>query len=183
MVSYKHKLMCGNVMRWQYQKLKNDASGNDLVVNGTEGASVTLPCMFTPHSNYSMTTVSWMRKEPYQHVVTFRVQSDGSWTTVNGGNRYEFIGNLNEGNASIRINQLSVNDDYTYLCLVEYTSSNSHHLILNETRLQVTRAAETFPIVILCIPLGVKLLPLLVMWIVLYRDRTRKEQDRPNAGS
>ncbi|XP_078071345.1 uncharacterized protein LOC144495190 isoform X1 [Mustelus asterias] len=143
-----------------------DASGNDLVVNGTEGASVTLPCMFTPHSDYSMTNVSWMRKEPYQHVVTFRVQSDGSWTTVNGGNRYEFIGNLKEGNASIRINQLSVNDDDTYLCLVEYTSSNSHHLILNETRLQVIHVRPTFKIYQLVISLLILLLVLLIIFII-----------------
>ncbi|XP_067885291.1 sialic acid-binding Ig-like lectin 15 isoform X1 [Heterodontus francisci] len=154
------------------------ASGNVSVVTGTEGASVTLPCMFTPRSYRTLSTVTWMRKEPYQHIVTFRNQSNGSWTTANGGNRYELIGNPKEGNASTRINQLSVNDNHTYLCLVEYTlRSNYQHLIQTETQLQVVHAAETFPIAILCIPLGVKLLALIVMWIILLRDKSRSRTD------
>ncbi|XP_038661843.1 uncharacterized protein LOC119970765 isoform X2 [Scyliorhinus canicula] len=167
------------------------AGGNESVVSGTEGASVTLPCTFIPSNSHTLTTVSWMRKETYERVVTFTPQPNGLWTTVNGENRYELIGNLKEGNASIRIKQLSVNDNLTYVCLVEYKGERYHYqnLILNETRLQVTPAAQPFPVVILCIPLGVKLLPLLVMWIILLRDKIRKDQaeeeprkDRPIAG-
>ncbi|XP_067885083.1 sialic acid-binding Ig-like lectin 15 [Heterodontus francisci] len=170
------------VGKFQTQKLTSlrveAASGNVSVVTGTEGASVTLPCMFTPRERRTLSTVTWMRKEPYQHIVTFRNQSNGSWTTANGGNRDELIGNPKEGNASTRINQLSVNDNHTYLCLVEYTlRSNYQHLIQTETQLLVVHAAETFPIAILCIPLGVKLLALIVMWIILLRDKSRKEQD------
>uniref|UniRef100_UPI00398E9F79 sialic acid-binding Ig-like lectin 10 isoform X2 n=1 Tax=Pristiophorus japonicus TaxID=55135 RepID=UPI00398E9F79 len=114
------------------------ASGNGSVVRGTEGASVTLPCMFTPSDYTNLTTVTWMRKEPYQHVVTFRAQSNGSWTTVNGGNRYELIGNPKEGNASTRIKQLSVKDNHTYLCLVEYKGWDNYiNLIQTETHLQL----------------------------------------------
>ncbi|XP_072371757.1 sialic acid-binding Ig-like lectin 15 isoform X2 [Scyliorhinus torazame] len=158
------------------------ASGNDSVVSGTEGASVTLPCTFIPSNSHTLTTVSWMRKEVYQHVVTFRPQPNGLWTTANGGNRYEFIGNPKEGDASVRIKQLSLNDNLTYLCLVKYTHGNHQSLILNETRLQVMPAAQPFPVVILCIPIGLKLLPLLVMWIILLRDKIRKDQDRHIAG-
>uniref|UniRef100_UPI00398E7476 cell surface A33 antigen-like n=1 Tax=Pristiophorus japonicus TaxID=55135 RepID=UPI00398E7476 len=114
------------------------ASGNGSVVRGTEGASVILPCMFTPSDPTNLTTVTWMRKEPYQHIVTFRAQSNGSWTTVNGGNRYELIGNPKEGNASTRIKQLSVKDNHTYLCLVEYKGWDNYiNLIQTETRLQL----------------------------------------------
>ncbi|XP_038661840.1 uncharacterized protein LOC119970764 [Scyliorhinus canicula] len=169
----------------------NAAGGNDLVVSGTEGASVTLPCTFIPRYSHTLTTVSWMRKETYERVVTFTPQSNGLWTTVNGENRYELIGNPKEGTASIRIKQLSVNDSHTYLCLVEYKGERVHYqyLIQTETQLQVKHAAQPFPLVILCIPLGVKLLPLLVMWIILLRDKIRKDQaeeeprkDRPIAG-
>ncbi|XP_078416745.1 sialic acid-binding Ig-like lectin 15 [Cetorhinus maximus] len=90
--------------------------------------------MFTPNNSLTLTTVTWMKKEPYQHVVTFRAQSSGSWTAVNAGNRYEFVGNPKKGDVSIRINQLNMEDNHTYLCLVEYTGpSNYQYLIQNET--------------------------------------------------
>ncbi|XP_060678549.1 uncharacterized protein LOC132809452 isoform X4 [Hemiscyllium ocellatum] len=114
------------------------AQGNVSVVSGTEGDSVTLPCIFSRWDSHTLTTVTWMRKEPYQHIVTFTAQSQGNWTTGHGGNRYELIGNPEEGNASTRINQLSVRDNHTYLCLVEYRSEhNLLYLIQKETRLQV----------------------------------------------
>ncbi|GCC37645.1 hypothetical protein chiPu_0016150 [Chiloscyllium punctatum] len=151
------------------------ARGNVPVVRGTEGDSVTLPCIFRSWDSHTLTTVTWMRKEPYRHVITFRAQSQGTWTTVHGGNRYELIGNPEEGNASTRINQLRVRDNHTYLCLVEYKSKLNfqfyQYLIQKEVQLQVV--PETFPIVILCIPLVVKLPPLLVMWIILYKQKTR----------
>ncbi|XP_060703257.1 uncharacterized protein LOC132829874 [Hemiscyllium ocellatum] len=151
------------------------ARGNIPVVSGTEGDSVTLPCIFMARDSHTLTTVTWMRKEPYQHIVTFTAQSQGTWTTGHGGNRYELIGNSEEGNASTRINQLSVRDNHTYLCLVEYRSKRNfrfyQYLIQKEVQLQVVPG--TFPIVILCIPLVVKLPPLLVMWIILYKQKTR----------
>ncbi|XP_048451109.1 uncharacterized protein LOC125482802 [Rhincodon typus] len=152
------------------------AQGTVSVVSGTEGNSVTLPCIFMTRDFGTLSTITWMRKKPYQHIVTFTAQSKGNWTTVNGGNRYELIGNPDKGNALTRINQLSVRDNHTYLCQVEYRSSlNFQYLIQKEIRLQVI--PKTFPIAILCISLVLKLPPLLVMWIILYRDKTRKEQD------
>ncbi|XP_072449607.1 uncharacterized protein [Chiloscyllium punctatum] len=114
------------------------AQGNVSVVSGTEGDSVTLPCIFRSWDSHTLTTVTWMRKEPYQHIVTFTAQSQGNWTTGHGGNRYELIGNPEEGNASTRINQLSVRDNHTYLCQVEYRSEpDSQYLIQQVTQLQV----------------------------------------------
>ncbi|XP_048450115.1 uncharacterized protein LOC109912568 [Rhincodon typus] len=126
------------------------AQGQVSVVNGTEGESVTLPCIFKTKNNYPLNTVTWMRKEPYQHIVTFTAQSQGNWTTVNGGNQYELIGNPEEGNASTRINQLRVSDNHTYLCQVEYRSEpDFQYLIQKETRLQVipgmTQVCPAFP--------------------------------------
>ncbi|XP_067885265.1 uncharacterized protein [Heterodontus francisci] len=163
------------VGQFQTQKLTSlrveAASGNVSVVTGTEGASVTLPCMFTPRSYRTLSTVTWMRKEPYQHIVTFRAQSNGSWTTANGGNRYELIGNPKEGNASTRINQLSVNDNHTYLCLVEYTSlDNYQYLIQTETQLQVVHekppASSTILLVLLLLILLLILFILIIIFII-----------------
>ncbi|XP_060703194.1 sialic acid-binding Ig-like lectin 15 [Hemiscyllium ocellatum] len=115
------------------------AQGNVPVVSGEEGDSVTLPCIFETMEFLNLTTVTWMRKKPYQHIITFTAQSQGTWTTVHSGNRYELIGNPEEGNASTRINQLSVRDNHTYLCLVEYTSLplDIQCLIQKESRVQV----------------------------------------------
>ncbi|XP_041041299.1 uncharacterized protein LOC121276821 [Carcharodon carcharias] len=109
---------------------------NDSVVSGTEGDSVTLPCMFIPNNSLTLTTVTWIRKEPYQHVVTFRDQLNRSRIVVSAGNRYKLVGNPQKGNLSIRINQLNMTDNRTYLCVVEYTGlSYYQYLIQNETRL------------------------------------------------
>ncbi|XP_072448658.1 junctional adhesion molecule-like [Chiloscyllium punctatum] len=124
--------------RYRTRLKVEDVQGDLSVVSGTEGDSVTLPCIFETRSYPPLTTVTWMRKEPYQHIVTFTAQSQGTWTTGHGGNRYELIGNPGEGNASIRINQLRLRDNHTYLCLVEYRSRvNLLYLIQKETRLQV----------------------------------------------
>ncbi|GCC35472.1 hypothetical protein chiPu_0013957 [Chiloscyllium punctatum] len=87
----------------------------------------------------NLTTVTWMRKEPYQHIVTFKAQSQGTWATVNGGNRYELIGNPEEGITLIQINQLTVKDNHTYLCVVDYTllQEDIQCLIQKESRVQV----------------------------------------------
>ncbi|XP_060678794.1 sialic acid-binding Ig-like lectin 15 [Hemiscyllium ocellatum] len=118
------ELNIGNFQTWYGTRLEVEAAqGNVSVVSGTEGDSVTLPCIFSRWYYPPLSTVTWMRKEPCQHIVTFTAQSQGTWTTGHGGNRYELIGNPEEGNASTRINQLSVRDNHTYLCLVEYSSN------------------------------------------------------------
>ncbi|XP_067885254.1 uncharacterized protein [Heterodontus francisci] len=163
------ELNIGNVQTPKLTSLRVEAaSGNVSVVTGTEGASVTLPCMFTPRERRTVSTVTWMKKEPYQHIVTFRAQSNGSWTTANGGNRYELIGNPNEGNASTRINQLSVNNNHTYLCLVEYTlRSNYQHLIQTETQLQVVHEKPPAPSTNIYLLVILLLILLLILFILI----------------
>ncbi|XP_060698488.1 uncharacterized protein LOC132826527 isoform X2 [Hemiscyllium ocellatum] len=153
------------------------AQRNVPVVSGTEGDSVTLPCIFKTRSYPPLTTVTWMRKEPYQHIVTFTAQSQGTWTTGHGGNRYELIGNPEEGNASTRIHQLSVRDNHTYLCLVEYRSRvNLLYLIQKETRLQVhvkTQPAQYVSVYSLVIPLLILLLLLIIIVIIFITFRKK----------
>ncbi|GCC20734.1 hypothetical protein chiPu_0019301 [Chiloscyllium punctatum] len=147
------------------------AQGNVSVVSGTEGDSVTLPCIFRSWGSHTLTTVTWMRKEPYQHIVTFTAQSQGTWTTGHGGNRYELIGNPWEGNASLRINQLSVRDNHTYLCLVEYRSEpDSQYLIQKETRLMV-HVRRTVSTAMLVISLVSILLMLIIIIFVIFRKK------------
>ncbi|XP_072903749.1 uncharacterized protein [Hemitrygon akajei] len=164
------------------------------VLNGTEGASATLPCVFTrPQQSLTAHTVTWMRKDPYRHIVTFRHRGNGLWAAENGVTRYELVGDPELGNASTRIKQLRVSDSHNYLCLAEFRKSEHYyyhlpngdhikppyiHVIQSEIQLQVrpgTGASET--VLMLCIPLGLKTLALLVMGAVLYGDKLRKRQD------
>ncbi|XP_059829787.1 uncharacterized protein LOC132396281 isoform X1 [Hypanus sabinus] len=164
------------------------------VLNGTEGASATLPCVFTrPPQNLTAHTVTWMRKDPYRHIVTFRHYENGSWAVENGVTRYKLVGDPELGNASTRIKQLRVEDSHSYLCLAEFRKSQHDyyhwprgdrvkppymHVIQSEIQLQVTPgtgASETM--LMLCSPLGLKTLALLVMGAVLYCDKLRKRRD------
>ncbi|XP_059829793.1 uncharacterized protein LOC132396284 [Hypanus sabinus] len=162
------------------------------VMTGTEGASATLPCVFTrPRQSLTAHTVTWMRKDPYRIIVTFRHHGNGSWAAENGVTRYELVEDPELGSAWIRIKQLRVEDSHSYLCLAEfrnmkhdYSSYREHvtppfiHVFQSEIRLQVrpgTGASET--VLMLCIPLGLKTLTLLVMGAVLYCDKLRKRQD------
>ncbi|XP_072904069.1 uncharacterized protein [Hemitrygon akajei] len=92
-----------------------------------------------------------MRKDPYQHIVTFRHQGNGSWAVENSATRYELIGDPNLGNSSTRIKQLRVEDSHSYLCLAgfreskhDYSSDRDStkpqyiHVFQSEIRLQVT---------------------------------------------
>ncbi|XP_072113194.1 uncharacterized protein [Mobula birostris] len=95
------------------------------VMTGTEGASATLPCEFTwPPQSLTAHTVTWMRKDPYRHIVTFRRYENGSWAAENGVTQYELIRDPERGNVSIRIKQLSVEDSHSYLCLAEFRKKN-----------------------------------------------------------
>ncbi|XP_032873095.1 sialic acid-binding Ig-like lectin 15 [Amblyraja radiata] len=94
---------------------------NVSVVTGTEGASATLACVFPPPAlNHILHKVTWMRKDPYRHIVAFRPQADGSWAAENGATRFELVGDPELGSVSTRIKQLSGEDSHDYLCLVEF---------------------------------------------------------------
>ncbi|XP_078252962.1 uncharacterized protein LOC144592307 [Rhinoraja longicauda] len=154
--------------------------GNSPAVTGTERGSATLHCVFpAPAPGRVPFAVTWMRKDPYRHIVTFRPQANGSWAVENGATRLELVGNPERGNATTRIKQLRVEDSHGYLCLVEMVTSTPFPIPLTrdmfqcEIQLQVATAPQFSYAVILCIPLGVKTLVLLVMGFILFRDKTR----------
>ncbi|XP_072113196.1 uncharacterized protein [Mobula birostris] len=161
------------------------------VMTGTEGASATLPCEFTrPPQNLTAHTVTWMRKDPYRHIVTFRRYENGLWAAENGVTRYELVGDPERGNVSIRIKQLSVEDSHSYRCLAafrkmnhDYSFDRDHvkppfiHVFQSEIQLQVRPGTEASAELMLCIPLGLKTVALLVMGAVLYGDKLRERRD------
>ncbi|XP_078286782.1 sialic acid-binding Ig-like lectin 15 [Rhinoraja longicauda] len=165
--------------------------GNVSVVTGAEGGSATLPCVFPPPApNREPLAVTWMRKDPYRHIVTFRPQADGSWAAENGATRLELVGNPERGNASTRIEPLMVEDSHDYLCLMEFHNRNKSSVYppytdqyQRELRMRVTPVAQNYLVVIFWIPFGLKTLVLLVMCVILYRDKLSKRGDGSIAGS
>ncbi|XP_055488063.1 uncharacterized protein LOC129695285 isoform X2 [Leucoraja erinacea] len=163
-----------------------DLDGDVSVVNGTEGGSATLPCVYRQSPHYpNALTVTWMRKDPYRHFVTFRHQAGGSWAAENGATRFELVGDPELGNASTRIKQLSVEDSGGYLCLVEFNKTENNaindvakgfknsvhppftHQYQREVQLQVTPGPSNplnyiLPILILLLMLCILLI--IILW-------------------
>ncbi|XP_032874368.1 uncharacterized protein LOC116971356 [Amblyraja radiata] len=176
-----------------------DLDGDVSVVTETEGGSATLPCVYRQSLNHrSALTVTWMRKDPYRHIVTFRHQADGSWAAENGATRFELVGNPERENASTRINQLSVEDSDGYLCLVEFSKEKNYdpikyideklrssvhppytHQYQREVQLRVriTSVTQSYKVLILWIPLGLKTIFLSLMCVIFYYDKLSKSGD------
>ncbi|XP_059830000.1 uncharacterized protein LOC132396475 [Hypanus sabinus] len=155
------------------------------VMTGTEGASATLPCVFTrPRQSLTAHTVTWMRKDPYRIIVTFRHHGNGSWVAENGVTRYELVEDLELGSAWIRIKQLRVEDSHSYLCLAEfrnmkhdYSSDREHitppfiHVFQSEIRLQVRPANSNSNSLIYVLVVLVLLLPVCVLLAVSWKKK------------
>uniref|UniRef100_A0A4W3HEC3 Ig-like domain-containing protein n=1 Tax=Callorhinchus milii TaxID=7868 RepID=A0A4W3HEC3_CALMI len=96
-------------------------------VTGTKGGDATLPCSFTipnTYQNRATVTVLWRRGSPHGQLVfnytlglTAHTNS-GESETVNEGNRYKLVRNVGDGDASLKIRGLELNDTVRYLCHV-----------------------------------------------------------------
>ncbi|XP_048451238.1 CXADR-like membrane protein isoform X1 [Rhincodon typus] len=126
------------------------AARNDLVpVSGKKGDSATLPCAFNPPEWLSQSvTVLWMKESPDKESTILnqtRFLRAGSHyidsVTVNEGQRYELIGNLTQGDASIRMRDLWLNDSSDYFCRVHVRIDNQENVTQDVLRLQVDAPA------------------------------------------
>eukprot|EP00062_Callorhinchus_milii_P022603 gi/632980561/ref/XP_007907103.1/ PREDICTED: uncharacterized protein LOC103188801 [Callorhinchus milii] len=96
-------------------------------VTDTKGGDATLPCSFTIPNRYQIratVTVLWRRGRPHGQLVfnytlglTARTNSRES-ETVNEGNRYKLVRNVGDGDASLKIRGLELNDTGRYFCHV-----------------------------------------------------------------
>ncbi|XP_078286945.1 uncharacterized protein LOC144611609 [Rhinoraja longicauda] len=109
------------------------------MVIGKRGRSATLPCNFSrPSVKRRVITVLWMKGTPLEESVVFNhtrsYSTSGHGTNiVNRGVRYELVGKLDKGDASIRVRGLVLNDTNDYFCHV-WTWNSPH-----KTRIQVTQ--------------------------------------------
>ncbi|XP_067838508.1 sialic acid-binding Ig-like lectin 15 [Heptranchias perlo] len=115
-------------------------------VTVNKGDSATLPCTFSPPDQYpSNITVLWMKENPWKESVVFnqtRSLRDGSDSvTVNKGDRYQLIGDPTQGDASIRMRDLGLNDTSKYFCHVHVKNGGREYVTQDEMRLQVVAPA------------------------------------------
>ncbi|XP_042192165.1 uncharacterized protein LOC103174418 isoform X1 [Callorhinchus milii] len=123
-------------------------------VTGTKGGDATLPCSFTipnTYQNRATVTVLWRRGRPHGQLVfnytlglTARTNS-GESETVNEGNRYKLVRNVGDGDASLKIRGLELNDTGRYFCHVHvmFIMEGSHQdqVTQDMSRLQVVAPA------------------------------------------
>ncbi|XP_078286793.1 sialic acid-binding Ig-like lectin 15 [Rhinoraja longicauda] len=121
-------------------------SGDDVsasMVIGKKGGSATLPCSFSPlNRNPSSITIRWMKGNPREESTVFihtRPHTEGppDSATVNGGGRYELVGKLDQGDASIRVKGLGMDDGSDYFCHVWVKNSTQQTVTQDGTKLEV----------------------------------------------
>ncbi|XP_072113536.1 uncharacterized protein [Mobula birostris] len=106
------------------------------------GDSATLPCNFTPPDKKpSSIGIIWMKGNlPNVSIVfnqtRYRSANRPYANTVNEGDRYELVGNPEQGNASIKVTDLRLNDNSKYFCHVWFKNAKTT-VIQDETSLQV----------------------------------------------
>uniref|UniRef100_A0A4W3GIL7 Ig-like domain-containing protein n=1 Tax=Callorhinchus milii TaxID=7868 RepID=A0A4W3GIL7_CALMI len=113
---------------------------------GTVGESVMLLCPLpSPDPVYKLVNVTWVRKEPYSHLVTFR-QEGGSWNKTEGDERCELRGSVADGDITLTVSRLVTEDNGIYLCLVEAEKENKRLVIQREIRVQVQSSTGKIPL-------------------------------------
>ncbi|XP_067885297.1 sialic acid-binding Ig-like lectin 15 [Heterodontus francisci] len=118
-------------------------------VSGKKRDSVTLSCTFNPPDLYlTSITVLWMKENPHKESTVFnhtRSFDPGSYYTdpiiVNEDNRFELIGNPTQGNASIRMRDLQLNDSSDYFCHVHVKNGGGENVTQDVVKLQVVAPA------------------------------------------
>ncbi|GCB67274.1 hypothetical protein scyTo_0015104 [Scyliorhinus torazame] len=135
--------------KFPHPQLGYKGQNNTGPVTGMKGDSVTLPCTFTPPDRFaSSLTVLWMKGDPYTECTVFNhtrpLAADSRVTdsvTVNEEDRYGLIGNLTQGDASLRISDLQLNDTNDYFCHVHIKRRRREYVIRDVTRLRVVAPA------------------------------------------
>eukprot|EP00062_Callorhinchus_milii_P027555 gi/632990994/ref/XP_007884425.1/ PREDICTED: myelin protein P0-like [Callorhinchus milii] len=138
---------------------------------GTVGESVMLLCPLpSPDPVYKLVNVTWVRKEPYSHLVTFR-QEGGSWNKTEGDERCELRGSVADGDITLTVSRLVTEDNGIYLCLVEAEKENKRLVIQREIRVQVQSSTGWIKKVAVAIAVPVVLIILLIIFIMWRRKR------------
>ncbi|XP_078286958.1 sialic acid-binding Ig-like lectin 15 [Rhinoraja longicauda] len=109
------------------------------MVIGKRSDSATLPCSFSPlNKNPSPITIRWMKGSPREESTVFNHSVNPPYNVpIKGGGRYELVGKLDQGDASIRVKELRLNDSSDYFCHVWVRNSTQEMVTQDETKLEV----------------------------------------------
>ncbi|XP_078286879.1 sialic acid-binding Ig-like lectin 15 [Rhinoraja longicauda] len=130
-------------MGWRIQVTSNNVRAS--MVIGRENGTATLPCPFSPSiRNPSPITIRWMKGSPREESTVFNHSVNPPYNVpIKGGGRYELVGKLDQGEASIRVKELRLNDSSDYFCHVWVRNSTQETVTQDETKLEVVVPATT----------------------------------------
>ncbi|XP_055488168.1 sialic acid-binding Ig-like lectin 15 isoform X2 [Leucoraja erinacea] len=138
----------GNPTSQSFSQTLLVVTGDDVsvsIVIGKKGSSATLPCSFSPSNRKpSSITIRWMKGNPREESTVFihthpHTEGPPYLVTENGGGRYELVGKLDQGDASIRMKGLRMDDGSDYFC---------HVWIMNSTQETVTQDGMKLEVVV-----------------------------------
>ncbi|XP_078286866.1 sialic acid-binding Ig-like lectin 15 [Rhinoraja longicauda] len=109
------------------------------MVIGRKNGTATLPCSFSPSiRNPSPITIRWMKGSSREESTVFNHSVNPPYNVpIKGGGRYELVGKLDQGDASIRVKELRLNDSSDYFCHVWVMNSTQETVTQDETKLEV----------------------------------------------
>ncbi|XP_078533301.1 uncharacterized protein LOC144819200 [Lissotriton helveticus] len=89
-------------------------------VQATPGSNVTLPCTIThPLKNYTGNITTMWKRDGSRFFTCFFSNSKPTCLPA-GGSRYQIIGNPREGDLTLQITNVSLEDSWAYQCRIEF---------------------------------------------------------------
>ncbi|XP_078286829.1 CD276 antigen homolog [Rhinoraja longicauda] len=127
-----------------------DGKNKTSLVIGKRSDSATLPCSFSPSiRNPSPITIRWMKGSPREESTVFNHSVNPPYNVpIKGGGRYELVGKLDQGEASIRVKELRLNDSSDYFCHVWVMNSTQETVTQDETKLEVVVPATILELLV-----------------------------------
>ncbi|KAM6251729.1 uncharacterized protein LJ264_009462 [Porphyrio hochstetteri] len=135
-------------MSWILLVLSADPALSKLLVTGTVGQDVTVPCSYNVGS-IGDTSMCWGRGEcPASKCSQTIIQTDGRKVTQQVNSRYRLKGNLLEGDVSLTIVNAKLADSGTYCCRVEISGwfndqKNTRMVVINKAPGSTTESSST----------------------------------------
>ncbi|NXP51263.1 HAVR1 protein, partial [Heliornis fulica] len=136
-------------MSWILLILLTDPAASTLLVRGTVGQNVTVPCSYSVRSSGDVTSMCWGRgKCPVSKCSQTIIQTDGWKITGQYNSKYKLEGALVRGDVSLTIVNAEEADSGTYCCRVEISGLfndqiSSHEVVIEKASIS-TASPHTY---------------------------------------